>query len=308
MTHIPCLQKEVLDYFKPCPNDNFIDATCGEGGHTISLLKKNGPMGKVLALELDTELYRELKKELKKRLGEIQKRLLLINDSYVNLKEIVEKYGFKQVKGILFDLGMSSWHLEKSKRGFSFKRKEPLDMRYDTNQDLKAEEIVNRFPQEEIERILREYGGERFSRRIARQIVEARKENPIKNTFQLVEIIKKAYPRSYQKRKIHTRKIHPATRTFQALRIAVNRELDNLEKVLPQTIEILEEKGKLAVISFHSGEDRLVKNFLKDSEKKGLLKILTKKPIFPSLKEIEKNPRARSARLRVAQKIRALKK
>jgi len=291
--HIPCLQKEVLKYLQPGANENFIDATCGEGGHTTSLLGKNGPEGKILAIELDTELYQELKK----RLGEIQ-RLFLINDSYANLKEIVERYDFRDVRGIIFDLGMSSWHLEKSKRGFSFKREELLDMRYDVNQGLTAEKIVNGYPEKEIEKILKEYGQERFSRRIARYIVESREKTPIKSTFQLVKIIEKACPKIYQKRKIN-----PATKTFQALRIAVNRELENLTKVLPQTLEALEKEGRLVVISFHSLEDRIVKNFLRENEKKGLLKILTKKPITPSPEELKRNPRARSARLRAAQKL-----
>lgn len=294
MTHIPVLQKEVIEYLMPRPNENFIDATVGEAGITTAILKRNGPQGKVLGIELDSELYQELKTQM------ISERLILVNDSYIKLEEIVKKYNFKQVCGILFDLGLSSFHFEKSGRGFSFKKDEVLDMRYDIrNQEyLTAERIVNGYPESEIEKILKTYGGERFSRRIARKIVEIRKKTPIRTTSQLVKIILTATPHKiYQ-----GRKIHPATRTFQALRIAVNRELENLEKTLPQTLEVLAKEGRLVVISFHSGEDKIVKNFLKENEKKGLLRILTKKPITPSLEELEKNPRARSAKLRAAQK------
>ena len=294
MTHIPVLQKEVIEYLMPRPNENFIDATVGEAGQTTAILKRNGPQGKVLGIELDSELYQELKTQM------ISERLILVNDSYIKLEEIVKKYNFKRVYGILFDLGLSSFHFEESGRGFSFKKDEVLDMRYDirSQEYLTAERIVNSYPESEIEKILKTYGGERFSRRIARKIVETRKKTPIKTTFQLVKIILTATPHKiYQ-----GRKIHPATRTFQALRIAVNRELENLEKTLPQTLEVLAKEGRLVVISFHSGEDRIVKNFLKENEKKGLLRILTKKPITPSLEELEKNPRARSAKLRAAQK------
>lgn len=199
---------------------------------------------------------------------------------------------------------MSSRHLEESGRGFSFKKDEPLDMRYHKILNLKskisnltAEKIVNNWPEPQIERILREYGEEGFAGRIAKKIVEARKIKPIGTTFQLREIIRKATPGWYQRKKIH-----PATKIFQALRIAVNDELGNLEKALPQALEILETGGRLAAISFHSLEDRIVKNFFRKKEKENLLKILTKKPVIPSFEETKTNPRARSAKLRTAMK------
>ena len=288
--HIPVLQKEVIEYLDPKPNENFIDCTIGEGGHTLAILEKNGPEGKVLGIEWDPELYKNLKKEIPR--WNLGKRVVLVNDSYTNLKEIVEREKFQPVSGILFDLGFSSWHLEESGRGFSFEKNEPLDMRYNLENPLTAEKIVNNWPEREIEKILREYGEERFARRIAREIVQERKIKPIKITFQLVETIKKATPIWY-----HHRKIHPATRTFQALRIAVNDELKNLEIALPQAVEILEKDGKLAVISFHSLEDRIVKNFFREN-----LKVITKKPIKPSLEEIELNRRSRPAKLRVGAK------
>ncbi|MDI6603256.1 MAG: 16S rRNA (cytosine(1402)-N(4))-methyltransferase RsmH [Patescibacteria group bacterium] len=273
--HIPVLQKEVLQYLNPKPNENFIDATYGEGGHTLAILERNGPRGKILGI--DWEIRVRYKNE----------RLILVQDNFANLKEIVEKYKFQPVQGILFDLGLSSWHLEKSGRGFSFKKREPLDMRYSLENKLCAEKIVNYWSKFDIEKILREYGQERKAKRVAEKIIEERKIKPIKTTVQLREIINKARttPR----------------RTFQALRIAVNDELENLKKVLPQALEILEPGGRLVIISFHSLEDRIVKNFLKGNQ--NLLQILTKKPIGPTQTEIKINPRSRSAKLRATIKL-----
>jgi len=283
--HIPVLKKEALQYLDPKPNESFIDCTISEGGHTTAILEKNKPNGKVLGIELDKDIFDKLS------LSQTE-RLILVNDSYVNLKEIVKKSKFTSINGILFDLGMSSWHLEESGRGFTFLKDEPLDMRYSLENDLTAEEIVNNYSQKEIEKILEEYGEERFAKRIAKRIIQTR-HRKIKSTFQLIEIIKKAVPRKRTK-------IHPATRTFQALRIAVNDELNNLEKALFQAAEILEKDGRIVIISFHSLEDRIVKNFFKDSN----LKILTKKPVIPSQEEIKINRRSRSAKLRAATKVR----
>lgn len=288
--HIPVLQKEVIEFLDPKANENFIDCTLGLAGHTLAILEKTAPQGKVLGIEWDRELYNQLKEKCLR--WNLEERLILVNDSYLNLKEIVERENFRNIQGILFDLGLSSWHLEESQRGFSFLRDEPLDMRYSLKSSLTAEKILNDWPETKIEEILREYGQERFARRIAREIVAARKIKPIETTFQLVEIIKKAVPRNYERGRIH-----PATRTFQALRIKVNDELNNLEKALPQALEVLEKGGRLVVISFHSLEDRIVKNFFRQN-----LKILTKKPVRPSLEEIKLNPRCRPAKLRVAEK------
>ncbi|PJA02423.1 16S rRNA (cytosine(1402)-N(4))-methyltransferase [bacterium (Candidatus Gribaldobacteria) CG_4_10_14_0_2_um_filter_36_18] len=300
MTHIPVLQKEVIDYLDPKPNENFIDATIGEGGHTAAILEKNKPNGKVLGIEIDPEILEKFK---------FQDRLILVNDSYVNLKNIIEKYNFGPIKGILFDLGMSSWHLEESGRGFSFQKDEPLDMRYDESLKFKvqsskltAEEILNKWRGEELEKILREYGQERFAQGIAKKIIETRRIRPIKTTFQLVEIIKRATPSWYH----HQRK-HFATKTFQALRITVNNELENIKKGLEEALDVLGDGGRLVVISFHSLEDRIVKNFFstfaKDYEgQERKIEILTKKPIRPSLEEIKTNKRSRSAKLRAARR------
>jgi len=295
-THIPVLKKEIIKYLKPSPNENFIDATFNGGGHSIEILEKTKPNGKILGIELDRELLEETKNKIKN--PEIKKRLILINDNFKNLKEIVKKVcpDWKgRVSGIIFDLGFSSWHIEKSKRGFSFMKDEILDMRYDKKSDLRAIDILNKRQERDIEKILREYGEEKYSKKIAKAIVEERRKKPILKTSELSCLVEKIV----RKRG----KIHPSTKTFQALRIAVNQELENLKEVLPQAIEVLKSKGRLVIISFHSLEDRIVKNFFKEKAKEGVIEILTKKPIIPSKKEIKENPRSRSAKLRAIKKI-----
>jgi 16S rRNA (cytosine1402-N4)-methyltransferase len=294
MVHIPVLQKEVLENLDPKPNENFIDCTVGGGGHALAILEKTAPKGKLLGIDWDQEIVSNLKSIIEKT--ELKNRLLLVNDNFAHLKEIVKKENFKPVKGILFDLGMSTWHLKESGRGFSFLKNEPLDMRYDSENPLTAEKIINFWSEPEIERILKEFSEEKFAGQIARQIIKERRVSPIKTTFQLVRIVKKAVPTKYQYLKIHF-----ATRTFQALRIAVNDELNNVSLGLSQAEDILGPGGKIAVISFHSLEDRIVKNFFKN--KADSLKIITKKPIIPTLKEIQINPSSRSSKLRAAIKI-----
>ena len=293
-THKPVLQKEILQYLDPNSNENFVDATVSEMGHTISILNRTKPNGKILGIEWDPEIIEKSKLYIEN--SKLEERIILVNDSYINLKKIVAKYKFTPVNGILFDLGMSSWHLENSNKGFSFLKEELLDMRYSLTNGLSATEIINNWQEPEIERILTEYGEEKFAKKITKEIAKERKIKFIKTTFQLVKIIEKAIPFKYQHDKIHF-----ATRTFQALRIAVNDELNNLNKVLPQAVEILAPKGKIAIISFHSLEDRIVKNFFKEEKEK--LIPLTKKPITPLQEEIKINPRSRSAKLRVAMKI-----
>ena len=288
--HIPVLKNEVIEYLNPKPNENFIDCTIGAGGHSLAILEKIQPNGKVLGIEIDPEMYANLRE---KKL----ERLILVNDSYKNIKEIVKQNNFAP-NGILFDLGMSSWHIEKSERGFSFMRNEPLDMRYSMETRLTAREIVNKYTKQDIEEILREYGGERFSKRIARDIVSAREAEHIETTEQLKNIIIRAIPARFR----HSR-IHCATRSFQAIRIAVNDELNNLKSVLEQALDILEPCGRLAIISFHSGEDKIVKNFFREKAKENLIKILVKNVIKADKQEIKANPRSRSARLRAAIKL-----
>ena len=313
MAHIPVLTKEVLEYLNPKENENFVDCTVGQAGHAKLILEKTGPLGKVLGIDADPEQIENCKELLK----DFKDRLILANDSYANLPEILKKENFGKIDGILLDLGVSSWQLEESKKGFSFLKDEPLDMRYDSETlnpktqipklkspcpeagrqtpNLTAEKIINEWPEKEMEKILRECGEEKFSKKIAKNIAEERKTKKIKSTLQLVKIIERSVPKSYQYAKIHC-----ATRTFQALRIAVNDELNNLTKVLPEAISVLSSGGRIAIISFHSLEDRIVKNFFKNKENQQVLKILTKKPIIGSSEEIDANPRARSAKLRAA--------
>ena len=291
--HIPVLEKETLEALDPQPNENFIDATIGQAGHSLKILEKSGPNGKLLGIDQTPEQIEIAREKIK----DFENRIILECGNFSNLKEIAEKNNFGPVDGILFDLGFSSWHVDESGKGFSFQKDEPLLMNYG-QEGLTAEQIVNQWSEEDLEMILSQYGQERFSRQIARQIVGTRRIKAITRTFQLIEAIKKAMPRRYQNGKIHF-----ATRTFQGLRIAANQELENLKKALPQAIEMLAPGGRLAVISFHSLEDRIVKVFLKEEALKNKIKILTKKPIVPGLIETRENPRSRSAKLRAARKI-----
>ncbi|MCD6177752.1 16S rRNA (cytosine(1402)-N(4))-methyltransferase RsmH [bacterium] len=294
--HIPVLQKEVIKYLAPKTNENFIDATVGEGNHSLEIIEKIKPKGRILGIDWDPEVVQNLKQKLK-RMG-LEERFIVVCSNFAELKKIADRYNF-QADGILFDLGFLTWHIEESKRGFSFQKDENLDMRYNPKENpLTAQEIVNKFPFQKIVEILRKYGEERFARRIARKIEQERRKHPITTTTQLVEIVRKATPPWY-----HHRRIHFATRTFLALRIAVNDEIENLRKALIQVPEVLSLGGRLVVISFHSLEDRVVKEFLKDQSKKGIFEILTKKPQTPTPEEVKMNPRCRSAKLRAAKKI-----
>jgi 16S rRNA (cytosine1402-N4)-methyltransferase len=290
--HIPVLLNEVIKLLDPKENENFIDATLGEGGHTLALLQKTSPAGKVLGIDLDPEILEIAHRKLH-AFGE---RLILANNNFKNLEEIIADNKFKEISGIVFDLGMSSRDIDEAGRGFSFLKDEPLLMNFGSDTMLTAEHIVNGWPESELEKIIRLYGEEKFSRQIARAIIARRIVKPIKTTFDLVEVIENATPNFY-----HHGRIHPATRTFQALRIAVNDELNSIQKGLEASLKILSSGAKIAVISFHSLEDRIVKNFFRDN--KNTLKILTKKPVVPAQVEVLNNPRARSGKLRVAQKI-----
>ncbi len=300
MVHIPVLLHEIIEYLNPQPGQKFIDATIGGGGHALGILEHITPGGKLLGIEWDGELLRRLEAQIQP--SQFKDSTVLINDSYANLERIAEDNDFKNVQGVIFDLGMSSWHLEESGGGFSFAKDEPLDMRFSRQADddgrPTAAEMINKYREEKLAEILKENGDERFAKRIAGAIVKARKEKPITTTFQLVEIVKNSTPFWYRRGRIHF-----ATKTFQALRIAVNNELENIKSGISQAENILAAGGRLALISFHSLEDRIVKNFFREEGKKGKFKILTKKPIRAKLAEITANPRARSAKLRVAEKL-----
>lgn len=289
--HIPVLLQEVLALLDPKENQHVIDCTVGEGGHALAILEKTAPKGKVLAIDWDTESIAKLKKKIAS-VPQAKNRVVFVNDSYASLANIVEKEKFGPVHGILLDLGFSSFHLDESARGFAFRKEEPLDMRYNPHNPMTAAKLLNYQSRGDLEWIFKKYGEERYARRIVEEIVTTRAKTPIEKTTQLVEIIERSTPATYRKQRLHA-----ATRVFQALRIAVNNELENLEAVLPQARDILEPGGRLAVISFHSLEDRIVKHFFKNDP---ILTPQTKRPVMATQEEIDSNPKSRSAKLRVA--------
>ncbi len=286
--HKPVLIKEVLQYLDPQSNQNFIDCTFGGGGHSSAILEKISPNGQLLAIDANEQIK-----------GLDNSNFKLITDNFVNLKQIVKAHFNNDVSGILLDLGLSSDQLEKSNKGFSFQGDEPLDMRFNKDQEWTAADILNYYSLEDIYDVLKDYGDYPRARHLSERILKQRKLKKFKNTSELVDLVLEVSPRRWKD------KTHPATKVFQALRIAVNRELGNLEDVLPQAIDILVSGGRLAVISFHSLEDRIVKRYFRDNGRgeDKILNILTKKPIIPTEAEIKENPRSRSAKLRVIQKI-----
>lgn len=306
IVHKPVLLKEVLEYLQPGPGRHFVDCTLGSGGHAEAILEQNGENGKLLGIDWDADAIARSAD----RLGKFGKRAILVNDSYVNIKKIIADKEFKKVHGIVVDLGFSLNQIQDSGRGFSFQYDEPLDMRYSLDNDLTASKILNNYSEDQLTRIFRDYGEESEARKIARKIVEVRKEKEITRTTQLVQIV-------FGLKKRRT-KIHPATKIFQALRIAVNDELNNIMTVLGDFLDVVEVGGRVVVISFHSLEDRIVKRYFQQ-EAKGCLcapeipicscghlprvKILTKKPVQPTEREIEDNFHSRSAKLRAVERI-----
>ncbi len=295
MIHVPVLQEEVKSFLTTeCPAV-FVDATLGAGGHA-ELLLEACPKMKLIGIDRDGEIM----SLTEKRLAKYGERVLTVRDNYRNLDAALGAAGAEKVDGFLFDLGVSSLELDSPERGFSFKYDSPLDMRMDRTQKLTAEDIVNTADETELADAIFKYGEERFSRRIAKNICSARAVKRISTTAELVDIINRSVPPAYR----HGR-IHPATRTFQALRIVVNDELNGLREALAKAEGSLNQGGKLAVISFHSLEDRIVKRFFVEKAKceTPSLKILTKKPVIAGDAERESNPRSRSAKLRVAEKL-----
>jgi len=314
--HTPVMLNEVSRYLNPSPGRNFIDCTLGGGGYTLAIARKVGKGGSVLAIDLDEAAVENLKSKAEN----LKLNIKAVRGNFRDLRKIVEReFKGRRMKfdGIVFDLGLSSAQLEDSKRGFSFRADTPLKMEFGSDVSgfsaEKTEDIVNKWPRRRLEKILREYGEERYAGRIANAIVKEREREPIRTTGRLVDIIRASVPPIYARGRIHF-----ATRTFQALRIATNKELENLELALPQALDLLAAGGRMAIVSFHSLEDRIVKRFFKKENKGCLcpatfplcrcghrpsLKIATSKPIAPSAKEIRANPRARSAKLRVAEKV-----
>jgi 16S rRNA (cytosine1402-N4)-methyltransferase len=305
MAHIPVLQNEVLNALIPDPDNppaRVIDGTLGAGGHTRALLEAG--VQEVLAFDVDAQAI-QLAKE---NLTGYTDRVHIVQASYANMTQHAQRMGWFAVDGILLDLGLSSMQLDTPERGFAFKHEGPLDMRFNKQQQLTAAMIVNQWDADSMADIFYKYGEERHSRKIARDIVANR---PFETTQQLAEFIADVMPQAYKLR------IHPATRIFQALRIAVNDELGTIERTLPEAIDLLRPGGRLAVISFHSLEDRIVKQTFKDAaeeivappgmasmeEKEAIIRRITRKPIMPDEDEIQQNPRSRSSKLRIAEKL-----
>lgn len=304
VAHKPVLLIEAINALAVQPGGRYIDCTVGGGGHSSAILENSAPGGQLLGIDADPEAIRLANAHLSK----YQNSVLLVNDNFVNIGDICQRYSYFPVHGVLFDLGLSSYQLEDDPRGFSFQHDAVLDMRFNPTQDTTAADIVNHTSEAELSLILREYGEERFSQRIARRIVQ---ERPINTTLQLAHIVENALGGRHGK-------IHPATRTFQAIRIFVNRELEMLEIALSKAVDVLGIGGRLVVISYHSLEDRIVKHFMQKEAKDCIcppnipvcqcshsasLRIINKKVIIPSEEELRDNPRSRSAKLRSAEKI-----
>ncbi|HEY51249.1 MAG TPA: 16S rRNA (cytosine(1402)-N(4))-methyltransferase RsmH [Dehalococcoidia bacterium] len=302
--HVPVLLGETMEALAVQPGGRYVDCTVGGGGHARAILERSFPGGQLLGIDADPEAI----DAAHKRLEAHRSSVLLVNDNFVNLQATCIRYDFFPVHGILFDLGLSSMQLNGSGRGFSFQYDAPLDMRFNPGQEITAADIVNSSPEAELARIIRTYGEEGHSRQVARYIV---RERPVTSTLHLARIVEKAVSRKGSK-------IHPATKTFQALRIAVNLELENLEIALKQAIELLGFEGRLVVISYHSLEDRIVKCFMQREARKCVcppgtpvcvcghkprLKLIHRHVVAPSEDEMRANPRSRSAKLRAARLI-----
>jgi len=315
--HTPVMLKEVLAIFGPKAGQNYIDCTLGGGGFTFAIAEMIKPGGIVISIDLDNLAINNAKEKIQKLKTN---NIILINENFKNLSKIINRYFPKQLdhkfSGIVFDLGLSSAQLQDKARGFSFRSDSPLNMNFSQstgNSGATVEDMVNNYGLSDLAKIIKQYGEEKFAKSIASNIVSARKKSPIKTTGQLAKIVDEAIPE-----KIRTKSLHPATRTFQALRIAVNDELDNLKEALPQTLNLLVPGGKIVVISYHSLEDRSVKKFFKQESRDCIcppfypacrchhlarLKILTKHVLRPSKEEVLNNPRSRSAKLRAAQTL-----
>lgn len=296
MMHKTVLLKESIDGLNMRPGEIYLDGTLGSGGHAEYALQKSRGSIKVIGLDRDSEALERSEKRLRS-----YSNIILKEASFRDIDKVLHGLGIDKVQGIMLDLGISSDQLETSGRGFSFQKDEPLLMTFSREVkegDLTAKIILNKWSEEHIADIIYGYGEERYSRRIAKAIVKYRQKKLIDTTVELREIVRESVPMFYKRRKIH-----PATRTFQALRIAVNDELNVLKEALTNSFDRLMKGGRMAIISFHSLEDRIVKNFNKEKADKGVGKIITKKPLRPTKTEISENPRSRSAKLRILEKI-----
>ncbi len=307
--HRPVMEKEVTEHLVWCSAGVYVDATVGDGGHAEAILNRLAPGGRLIGLDWD----REALTRAEKRLNRFGSRVILIHDSYTNLEEVLTNLKIVAVEGILIDLGASTLQLMDPNRGFSYHQEGDLDMRMDRRSSLTAREVINCYPEEQLAEIFYRFGEERWSKKIAALIVREREQGkPIDDSKALAELVKLAIPARFRRHGGH-----PSRKVFQALRLTVNRELDNISTFMPQSLKMLSPGGRIVVIAYHSLEDRLVKNFLRENAgrcscplhlpcvcgQKGKLKIITGKALKPLPTEIEENPRARSARIRVAEKL-----
>ncbi|MBI2560383.1 MAG: 16S rRNA (cytosine(1402)-N(4))-methyltransferase RsmH [Planctomycetes bacterium] len=293
--HKPVMVEEVLGFLKPQPNKIIVDCTIGTGGHASEILKRIEPGGLLIGIDKDEEMLRIAKE----RLAAIGNSFRLYHADYANLGLVLKEANIERIDGVLLDLGVSSPQLEMPERGFSFDKEGPLDMRMDRSGGITASNLLGKLSEREMEITFRRYGEERWSRRIARVILRERSKTRIETTTQLANIIERVVPPTYLKRT----RIHPATRVFQALRIAVNKELESLESLLNNVHKFLTSGARIVVISFHSLEDRIVKNAFRKGVEDSNLKILTKKPLRPQDAEVIENIRSRSAKLRAAERV-----
>lgn len=291
--HTSVLLQETIEQLAVKAGGKYIDGTIGGGGHTFEILKLGGI---VLGLDVDQEALDFVRKKLRVESGELSNRLVLVRGNFKDIDKIAKEHGFVTVSGILLDLGISGHHVDEAERGFSFQKNGPLDMRMDKSLQVTAADLINGLTKSELYELFTKFGEEHFAKSIVSHIVDARKKQRIETTTELAEIVKRAVP--YSKKGIH-----PATKVFQALRIAINDELNSIIEALPKAVSLLESNGRLAVITFHSLEDRIVKQKFLEFEEKGLGKVITKKPIIPSEEEISANNRSRSSKLRVFKKI-----
>ncbi len=306
--HVSVLLHEAVDELQVKPSGIYVDGTLGGGGHSYEICKRLDSDGRLIGIDQDAEAL----EAAKKRLGEFKDRITLVKSNYERTGEVLKEQGIEKVDGIILDLGVSSYQLDNAERGFSYREDAPLDMRMDREQTMSAKEIVNGYSQEELFRVIREYGEERYAGSIARNICRQREKKVIETTFELVDIIRTSMPA-----KAKNGKGHPAKRTFQAIRMECNRELDVLREALENMVDLLNDGGRLAIITFHSLEDRLVKTSFRRYEnpcvcppdfpicvcgRKSKGKVITRKPRIPSAEETEKNTRAKSAKLRVFEK------
>ncbi len=288
--HLPVMLREAVELLGLRPGKTYIDATVGLGGHAEEILRHIGPWGRLLGLDRDPEALERARKRLS------DERAILVKARFSEMKEVARENGIEKADGVLFDFGVSMLQLKGEGRGFSFLSDEPLDMRMDPAEPLTAEKVVNEYPERELEKIIRDYGEERRARRVAKAITAHRRKGRIRTCSELAEIVARALGG-------RRGKTHPATRTFQALRIAVNDEIGEIRRGLEASLGMIQPGGRLVAISYHSLEDRAVKQFMKASKDEGLMNILTKKPLRPSSEEVNANPSARSARLRAGEVV-----